>query len=396
MFEQFEMAPPDPILGLVEAFNKDPNPNKISLGAGVYKDENNNTPLLESVQRAEASLLDPNRNGAYLPIPGSPEYGAKVQELLFGPDHEIIAAARAATAHTPGGTGALRVAGDFIHKMLPEATLWVSDPTWANHGAVFAAAGLTLKKYAYFNPETNGLRFDEMLATLEDATPGDVVLLHGCCHNPTGIDPTGDQWNTLTSFIHDKELLPLVDFAYQGFGTGIEEDATGLRSFCQPGEPLLICSSFSKNFGLYRERVGAFTLVAEDSDAKEKAFSHVKIAIRTNYSNPPSHGGAIVTAILSDEALRDCWEKELATMRMRIHKMRSLFVKTLTEKGVQRDFNFITQQQGMFSFSGLTKEQVATLRDKHSIYIVGSGRINVAGMTENNMDTLCTAIAEVL
>jgi aspartate/tyrosine/aromatic aminotransferase len=391
-----EMAPPDPILGLVEAFNKDENPNKISLGAGVYKDDNNKTPLLSAVQQAEAALLNANPNGAYLPIPGAPEYATKVQELLFGAGHEIIESGRAGTAHTPGGTGALRVAGDFIHTMLPNATLWVSDPTWANHGGIFTAANVPMKKYPYFNAETNSLRFDEMLGALKEATPGDVVLLHGCCHNPTGIDPTPDQWATLATFIRDKNLLPLIDFAYQGFGAGIEEDATGLRAFCQPGQPLLTCSSFSKNFGLYRERVGAFTLVAENADAKAKAFSHVKLTIRTNYSNPPFHGGAIVTQILSDPALRAEWEKELAQMRDRVNQMRKLFVETLANVGVQRDFNFITQQKGMFSFSGLTKEQVATLKEKHAIYIVGSGRINVAGMTEQNIETLCKAIADVL
>lgn len=396
MFEQLEMAPPDAILGLTEAFKADPNPAKINLGVGVYKDENNLTPILESVKRAEERILASDRAGGYLSISGSPDYARAVQALIFGADHEIVASGRAATAHTPGGTGALRVAGDFIHVQFPSARIWMSSPTWANHGAIFAAAGVPAETYAYYDHGENALDFDGMLAALQGAAKGDVVLLHGCCHNPTGMDPSPEQWRAIAALTQEKQLLPLLDFAYQGFGAGLEEDAAGLRTLCATGRPLLVCSSFSKNFGLYCERAGALTVVGESKDAAQKAFSHVKKSIRANYSNPPAHGGAIVTTILGDAELRAQWEQELETMRGRIHAMRNLFVEAMHAQGVDRDYSFIARQEGMFSFSGLTKAQVEYLRKEHAIYIVGSGRINVAGMTPKNMDALCTAIAQAL
>lgn len=396
MFNTLEMAPPDAILGLTEAFKKDPHPNKINLGVGVYKDAQNRTPVLDSVKRAEALLLDEESSKSYLAIPGAAEYGAVVREMLFGAGHEIIASKRACTSHTPGGTGGLRVAADFIKKIAPDTTVWISEPTWANHPAIFKAAGLKTASYPYYDYTRKALDFEAMTAKLDEIPEGDVVLFHACCHNPSGMDPDGAQWQALAELTARRKLIPLFDFAYQGLGDGIEEDAQGLRAFCTPGRELLVCSSFSKNFGLYNERVGAFTVVGSSADATERAFSHVQICIRSNYSNPPSHGGAIITRILRDEALRTQWIEELTAMRQRIHGMRVLFVETLKQKGVAGDYSFLTRQKGMFSFSGLTPEQVKRLRDEYAIYIVGSGRINVAGMTEDNMDALCEAIASVL
>ena len=396
MFEHLEMAPPDAILGLTEAFRKDPNPNKINLGVGVYKDAAGETPVLQCVKRAEERILASEKTKSYLPIPGAPEYGAAVRELLFGAGHEIIANKRAATAHTPGGTGGLRVAADFIMRNCGRPRVWLSDPTWENHAAVFAAAGLETATYPYYNHETKGLAGDAMLRALAQVPKGDVVLLHACCHNPSGMDPDADQWRAIADLADEQGFLPLVDFAYQGFGDGLDQDAAGLRELCRSGRELLVCSSFSKNFGLYKERVGALTIVGRDADATERAFSHVKRCIRTNYSNPPSHGGQIVQNVLGDAELRALWEQEVKVMCERINGMRALFVATLRKKGVTRDFSFIVQQKGMFSFSGLNRDQVNALRDKFAIYIVGSGRINVAGMTEANMDPLCEAIASVL
>ncbi len=396
MFESIEMAPPDPILGLTEAFKSDPNPAKINLGVGVYKDANGNTPVLESVKKAEEKLLTSETTKNYMPIDGSPEFGAVVQGLLFGAGHEIINSRRAVTAHAPGGTGALRVAGNFIKQQFPNASVWLSEPTWANHPNIFRHAGLELKTYPYFDPNTNGLHFDNFIDGLKCVPAGDVVLLHGCCHNPSGVDPIHQQWAEIADVAAAAGFLPLVDFAYQGFADGLEEDATGLRRLCRPDCELMICSSFSKNFGLYNERVGALTIVAASADAAKATQSQVKAGVRANYSNPPAHGGLAVTTVLTDTQLRALWEQEVTAMRERINGMRRLFVDTLAAKGANRDFSFITGQRGMFSFSGLTREQVQTLRDQHSIYIVGSGRINIAGMTEQNMATLCEAIVGVL
>ena len=392
MFEKLEMAPADPILGLTEAFNNDPNPAKINLGVGVYKDETGVTPIMTSVAKAEKIMLDTEKSKGYLPIPGAPAYGKVVREFLFGTDD----AYPAATAHTPGGTGALRVAAQFLKKFNPNAAVWVSDPTWANHNGIFGDAGFEVKKYTYYNAEDRTLNFDGMLASMQQIPAGDIIVLHACCHNPSGIDPTLDQWKQIAQVINDKKLLPLMDFAYQGLGRGLDQDAEGLRAVAATVGEMVVCSSFSKNFGLYKERVGAMTLKGASADDVNKAFSNLKIIIRRLYSNPPSHGGAIVTTIMNDAALRAEWEKEVAQVRGRIAEMRELFVDTLKAKGVTQDFSFLTGQCGMFSFSGLNPDQVKTLKENHSIYIVGSGRINVAGMTKTNMDSLCTAIAEVL
>ncbi|OIN23506.1 amino acid aminotransferase [Vibrio barjaei] len=396
MFEKVVAAPADPILGLTEEFKKDARAEKINLGVGIYKNEQGETPVLATVKKAEAALLETEKTKSYLTIEGTAEYGLAVQKLLFGADSEIVAEKRAKTAQAPGGTGALRVAGEFIKRQLGEVKIWISNPTWANHNGVFSAAGIETAQYRYYNAETKDKDFAGMVADLEQASAGDIVLLHGCCHNPTGIDPTADEWEQLAKLVAEKGLIPLFDFAYQGFAKGVEEDAQGLRAFAKHNKEILVASSFSKNFGLYNERVGAFTLVATSEEVATTAFSQVKSIIRSIYSNPPAHGSAVVTHILNDQALRAEWEQEVAEMRDRIQEMRELFVETLKAEGVDADFSFIERQNGMFSFSGLTKEQVNRLKEEFGIYIVGSGRISVAGMTKSNMGPLCKGIAAVL
>ncbi|WP_181314659.1 amino acid aminotransferase [Photobacterium phosphoreum] len=396
MFEKITAAPADPILGLTDDFKADPRTHKINLGVGIYKNEAGNTPILATVKKAEAILLAQETTKSYLGIPGTPEYGLAVQQLLFGADSTLIAEKRIQTAQAPGGTGALRVAAEFIKRQLGDVTVWISNPTWANHHGVFGAAGLDTKTYGYYNAQTKDIDFDATIVDLNQAKSGDVVLLHGCCHNPTGIDPTNTQWQTLAKLCLDKGLLPMFDFAYQGFARGVEEDAQGLRIFADQVPELLVASSFSKNFGLYNERVGAFTLVAKNAEQAIISFSQVKSIARVIYSNPPAHGAAIVTQILNDAVLRAEWEQEVADMRDRIQEMRVLFVATLKQCGVDADFSFIERQNGMFSFSGLNKDQVNRLRNEFAIYIVGSGRISVAGMTKSNMLPLCKGIAAVL
>lgn len=396
MFELLQAAPPDAILGITAAFRNDPNPNKINLSVGVYKDEHGQTPILSCVKKAEERLLSSEANKAYLPINGSPEYGAAVRALLFGENHEIITGARAVTAQTPGGTGGLRVAADFFATNFPGHAVWMSEPTWPNHPSIFKAAGLDVKTYRYLNGAKTGLDFEGMLEDIRHIPEGDLLLLHGCCHNPTGVDPTIEQWAQLAEVIEQRGLLPLVDFAYQGFANGLTEDVQGLLTLAKTGTDMLIATSYSKNFSLYNERVGALTLVAKDADAAKTALSQLLIVIRTNYSNPPAHGGLIVKTVLEDEALKAEWLDELTTMRNRINGMRTLFVETMAKKAPGFSCEFIARQRGMFSLSGLTKAHVDALRDRYAIYAVGSGRINVAGMTADNMDTLCDAIADVI
>jgi len=396
MFERIAAAPADPILGLADLFRADDRPNKINLGIGVYKDETGKTPVLASVKKAEQYLLENETTKNYLSIDGIPDFARCTQELLFSADSAIISAKRARTAQTPGGTGALRIAADFIANQTSAKRVWVSNPSWPNHKNVFAAAGLEVCEYAYYDAANHALDFDALVSSLDAAQAGDIVLFHGCCHNPTGIDPTSEQWQTLAQLSLSKGWLPLFDFAYQGFARGLEEDAEGLRIFAASHQELIVCSSYSKNFGLYNERVGAFTLVAADAAIADTAFSQVKATIRANYSNPPSHGAAVVATILSNSALRALWEQELTDMRQRIQRMRQLFVNTLQEKGAQGDFSFIISQNGMFSFSGLTKDQVVRLREEFGVYAVNSGRVNVAGMTPDNMSPLCEAIVAVL
>lgn len=396
MFENIAAAPADPILGLADLFRADDRTHKINLGIGVYKDETGNTPILTSVKKAELYLLENEVTKNYLSIDGIPAFAHCTQELLFGKDSPVIAAKRAHTAQTPGGTGALRVAADFIANNTAAKRVWVSNPSWPNHKNVFASAGLEVREYNYYDAENHSLDFAGLIDSLQAAEAGDVVLFHGCCHNPTGVDPTFEQWEILSAMSLEKGWLPLFDFAYQGFARGLEEDAEGLRLFAASHQELIIASSYSKNFGLYNERVGACTLVAADAETVDRAFSQVKWTIRANYSNPPAHGAAVVATILSNDVLRTLWEQELTDMRQRIHRMRQLFVNTLQEKGANRNFSFIINQNGMFSFSGLSKEQVLRLREEFAVYAVASGRINVAGLTPDNMSPLCEAIVAVL
>ena len=396
MLEKIEPAPRDPILGLTAAYREDQRPEKINLSVGVYQDETGTTPTLECVTAAEKQLAEAGGTKSYLPIPGSPEYVETVRELAFGKGNEVIESGRVATAHTPGGTGALRVAGDFLSTMLPKSTLWLTDPTWPNHPNIFTAAGVPLKSIPYFDAATNSLDFDAMIAGVKEIPAGDAVLLHGCCHNPTGVDPSLQQWQEIADVIYDRGVLPILDFAYQGFADGIGQDAAGMRTFLRPGKDLFVCSSFSKNFGLYRERVGALSVVSPDAEAAKAVQSQLNRVIRANYSNPPAHGADIVNCVLRDQSLRSTWEQEVATMRDRINGMRQRLVDELAAKGVPGDYSFITRQRGMFSFTGLSKEQVETLREEHAIYVVGSGRINVAGLTSKNIGRVAEAIAGVV
>ena len=392
MFEAMEMAPPDAILGLTEAFKQDSNPEKISLSVGVYKDDSGTTPILDCVKAAESRIAESENSKSYLGIDGLAEYGSLVRGLIFGNDLD----GRAVTLQTPGGTGALRVSGDFLKQKVGASTIWLSNPTWANHGGVFRSAGLQTESYTYLNEQRTGLDFQGMLDSINQMPSGDVICLHACCHNPTGVDPTIEQWNQIAAVCNERNVLPLIDFAYQGFGNGITEDAAALIPFVQSGKEFIVCSSFSKNFGLYGERIGALTIASEDASTAEVTLSHAKLSVRTNYSNPPNHGGAIVSTVLSDENLRSQWIDEVAQMRNRINGMRDRFVAAMQQRNAPVDFGFIKAQRGMFSFSGLNKDQVDTLRNDHSVYIVGSGRINVAGLTDENLDRFCDCVMEVL
>ncbi|VGO21543.1 amino acid aminotransferase [Pontiella sulfatireligans] len=396
MWKKIEAAPADAILGLTEAFKKDSNPRKVNLGVGVYKDDQGVTPILKSIKTAERQLVEIEASKSYLPIPGSPAYAANVQKLLFGADNEVISSKRAATMHTPGGTGALRVGADLLKKFNPTAKVWVSTPTWANHKGIFTAAKFELADYPYYNPETKDVNFDAMLAGLEAVPAGDIVLLHVCCHNPTGVDLSAEQWDAVVAVAVAKGWTPFLDFAYQGFGASIEEDRAAIEKFAVAGIDFLVASSFSKNFGLYNERTGALTIVTPSAEETAVVLSHVKLTVRVNYSNPPAHGGQAASAVLDDAALYDQWVGEVAEMRERIKAMRSALVDGLAARGVEQDFSFIKEQCGMFSFSGLSNEVVAWLKENKGIYIVGGGRINVAGLTSGNIDYVCDSIAEAL
>lgn len=394
-FDRIEAAPADPILGLTDAFKKDTNPEKINLGVGVYQNNDGVTPVLKCVKNAEKALVEEETSKSYLPINGMPEFGRLTRELIFGQNHEFVDGGRAVSCHCPGGTGALRIACDFIKQQNLSSKVWISDPTWVNHYQIATAAGLSFEKYTYYDSAKHGLAFDAMMECLNKASEGEVVLLHACCHNPTGIDPTDEQWEIISKTLADKKLLPLIDFAYQGFGNGIVEDARGIRAIAKYHQEFLIASSFSKNLGLYNERVGALTIVSATKEDATRVLSQLKIAVRTAISNPPAHGEKVVVKVLSDATLRAQWQDELAEMRNRIRTMRELLVAKLKEAGAG-DFNFIVEQNGMFSFSGLNKAQVERLKNEFAIYIVGSGRICLAGITTNNIDKLVKAITAVV
>jgi aspartate/tyrosine/aromatic aminotransferase len=389
-------APPDPILGLTEAFKADPRPVTVNLAVGVYVDDTGVTPVIPSVLEAEKRLLAKSGPKGYLPIDGRPAFKAAVRDMVFGPDHEIVVSGRSATAQTPGGTGALRVAADFLLQAGSSRTIWLSEPTWPNHPQLFSLAGFSLRTYPYLDESGRAVDVGKMLGSLHAAAPGDVLLLHGSCHNPSGVDPDPETWAAVAEIVAERELIPVVDFAYQGFGFGLREDADWLAGLARPGLEFLICSSFSKNFALYNERVGALTVVAADATRAASALSHVKIAIRSNYSNPPAHGGDIVETILSDAALRAQWEQDLAGMRNRILGNRAALVDALVAAGVPGNWEPIRRQRGMFALLGLSADQVARLRDEFAVYLVGRGRINVAGLTPANLDHVVASVKAVL
>ncbi|QBG36370.1 amino acid aminotransferase [Litorilituus sediminis] len=395
MFGSLKALPADPILGLLAKYRKDDNPNKIDLGVGVYKDESGHTAVLNCVKKAEQHRIDTEDSKVYIGPTGSDLFNDEMAKLIFG-DHKVLAENRARTISTPGGTGSLRVAAEFIKTCKPGATIWVSNPTWANHTGLFEAAGLTVKTYPYYDYENKNLDFDGMLAALKQVSSDDVVLLHACCHNPSGMDLNQEQWQQVADVAKSVGFTPLVDMAYQGFGAGLDEDAYGLRLMADSVKQMIVCSSCSKNFGLYRERIGGCTIIGESSISVDIAHSVLLSVVRVIYSMPPAHGAAIVETILSSEELRNEWYAELKEMRDRINGNRQLIVDKLVANGVTRDFSFITRQAGMFSFLGITPEQVQQLQDEYSIYMVGSSRMSIAGIANSNVDYLAESIAKVL
>ncbi|RJG06492.1 aspartate/tyrosine/aromatic aminotransferase [Noviherbaspirillum cavernae] len=396
LFSAIEMAPRDPILGITEAFNADKNPNKVNLGVGVYYDDNGKVPLLACVQKAEAQLMEKASPRTYLPIDGIAAYDKAVQELVFGADSAVVQEKRAITVQALGGTGALKLGADFLKRFSPNAQVWISDPSWENHRALFEFAGFTVNNYPYYDATTRGVNFTGMLNALNEMPAGAIVVLHACCHNPTGADLTEDQWTQVIQVVTQRGLVPFLDMAYQGFGDGIEADGKVVRRFAEAGGPLFVSNSFSKSFSLYGERVGALSIVAVSSEEAARVLSQLKRVIRTNYSNPPIHGGQVVATALSAPELRKQWEEELAGMRVRIREMRQALVQNLKEKAPNHNFDFVIQQRGMFSYSGLTKAQVERLRNEYSIYAVDTGRICVAALNSRNIDAVVDAIAKVL
>ncbi len=396
MWKSIAAAPPDAIFGLTEEFKRDPNPNKVNLGAGVYKDDSGITPIPPCVKQAERLMLEGEQTKSYLGISGDPVYGDCVQRLLFGDQSQVIQSGRAVTAHAPGGTGALRMGAELISKFNPGASVWISSPTWANHNGIFAAAGFAIKSYPYYNSETRGLSYPEMIDTLRQVPAGDVVLLHACCHNPSGVDLDDEQWSEVAAVAAEKGWIGFLDFAYQGFGDSIEADRRSVEEFAATGSDFLVASSFSKNFGLYNERTGAITVVCPTAQEAAVAKSHLDLTVRVCYSNPPAHGGLIVKTVLTSPELERSWRQDLTTMCSRIVTMRNALVEGLAARGAAQDFSYIKEQRGMFSFSGLDDATVAWLKEHKSIYVVGGGRINVAGLTTANIDYVCDAVAEAL
>ncbi|GGE84526.1 MULTISPECIES: amino acid aminotransferase [Pseudoalteromonas] len=394
MFSELKPLPTDPILGLMAAFKQDTNPKKIDLGVGVYKDEQGNTPVLKAVKKAEAFRLENETSKSYIGLAGNLDYCQKMENLLLG-EHPALLANRVRTAQAPGGTGALRVAAEFIKRCNKDATVWVTTPTWANHISLFEAAGLTVKEYPYYDYENKDLLFDDMINTLKQVPKGDVVLFHACCHNPSGMDLNAEQWSTVADLAVEVGFTPLVDIAYQGFGSSLEEDAAGLRKLAAAVDELIICSSCSKNFGLYRERIGACSIIAKDAATADISNSVLLSVVRSIYSMPPAHGADIVSTILGSTELTQMWHDELDEMRNRINGLRTLIKESLAAKGIDQDFSFIDRQNGMFSFLGINKEQIERLQKEYSIYIVGSSRVNVAGISDANIDYFANAVADV-
>ena len=396
MFSKIALAPKDPILGLNEAFAKDTNPEKINLGVGVYKNETGKTPILNCVKIAEKEILEEEETKSYLPISGKQSYIENVKNLLLGKNHEILVNKRIATVQSLGGTGALRTSADFIKGFFPESKIWISNPTWENHYNIFNTAGFEVCYYPYFEKESMWLNFEKTYDAISKVQRGDIVLFHACCHNPTGVDFNAEQWEKLADLALKIGFIPLFDFAYQGFGNGVVKDAEAINIFSKKVQNFYIANSFSKNFGLYNERIGSLSVITDNQKDAERVLSQLKICIRTNFSNPPVHGASIVDKILSDSSLRSMWNDEVDEMRDKIKYYREQFIISLKKEGVNRNFDFITRQKGMFSYTGIRKEQVHELREKYSIYFVDSGRINLAGINAENIDRICYAFNKVL
>ena len=395
LFSTVEMAPRDPILGLNEQFNADPNPAKVNLGVGVYFDENGQLPLLKCVRAAEAMMMEAPKPRGYLPIDGIAAYDKAVQGLVFGADSEAVKAERIATIQGLGGTGGLKVGADFLKRLNPSAQVLISDPSWENHRALFESAGFSVTPYPYYDAASRGLNFAAMLAALQLASPGTIVVLHACCHNPTGCDLSPAQWSQVVATLKARNLTPFLDMAYQGFGEGIAEDGAVVGLLVSAGLEFLVATSFSKSFSLYGERVGALSIVCPTKDEADRVLSQLKRVIRSNYSNPPTHGAQVVAIVLTTPALRAVWEEELAGMRQRIKQMRGALRHKLQATGLKQDFSFITEQKGMFSYTGLNRDQMQRLRDEMGIYGVDSGRICVAALNGKNIDAVVRAIAAV-
>ena len=396
LFSRVEMAPRDPILGLNEQFAADPNPNKVNLGIGVYTDADGKLPLLACVKAGEAQLMQAPKPRGYLPIDGIAAYDKAVQGLVFGANHEAVTSGRIATVQGLGGTGGLKVGADFLKRINPDAKVLISDPSWENHRALFTNAGFKVDTYAYYDAAKRGVNFDGMLASLNAAAAGTIVVLHACCHNPTGYDITADQWDQVVAAVKAKGLTAFLDMAYQGFGHGIAEDGAVIQKFVAAGLNFFVSTSFSKSFSLYGERVGGLSVLCADKEEASRVLSQLKIVIRTNYSNPPTHGGAVVAAVLNNPELRALWEKELGEMRVRIKAMRQKLVDGLKAAGVQQDMSFITTQIGMFSYSGLSKDQMVRLRNEFGVYGTDTGRMCVAALNSKNIDYVCASIAKVV
>ena len=400
IFSAVQMAPPDPIFGLSAQFAADPNPQKANLCVGVYFDDSGKLPLLNCVQAAEKAMVAAPKPRNYLPMDGIAAYDSAVKSLVFGATSEPVASGRVATVQAVGGTGGLKIGADFLRRLLPTAKVLISDPSWENHRALFTAAGFVVESYPYFDASANaglgGVNFAGMLAALNAAPAGTIVLLHACCHNPTGYDITPAQWDQVVAAIKAKALTPFLDMAYQGFGYGLKEDGAAVQKFVDAGLTFFVSTSFSKSFSLYGERVGALSVLCTTKEECERVLSQLKIVIRTNYSNPPTHGGAVVAAVLNDPPLRAMWEGELAEMRVRIKTMRQKLVDGLKAAGVKKDMGFITTQIGMFSYSGLTKAQMVRLRDEFGVYGTDSGRMCVAALNSQNIDHVCASIAKVM
>lgn len=396
LFARVEMAPHDPILGVTEAYNADPNPNKVNLGVGVYTDDNGKVPVLECVRRAEHQVAATALPRNYLPIDGLKPYDRVVQDVIFGMDSAALKEGRVVTVQALGGTGGLKLGADLLRRVNPDAGIWISDPSWENHRAIFEYAGYRVDTYPYYDADTHGVRFDAMMQSMESIPSGSIVLLHACCHNPTGVDLKEPQWERVIECVNRRGLVPFLDMAYQGFADGLDADASAVRRFSDACPVVFVSSSFSKSLSLYGERVGALSIVTQDASEVNRVLSQIKRVIRTNYSSPPSHGSEVAAAVLTTPELRALWDQELGQMRERIKTMRRQLVEKIRAFRADFDFSFVIEQRGMFSYSGLTRNQVRRLREEYSIYTIDSGRICVAALSPRNIDYVAKAVASVL